>query len=103
MQAHSAVVPHEGKSLARLPLVPLSTVRSFGTEDRQVPKPIPPRAETYEFIIFRGSDIKDLHVSEIPAKTEDAPQDPAIVSAVSVVVTTVCSIKSCIFHHYYSV
>ena len=59
------------------------SVRSFGTEDRQVPKPIPPRTETYEFIIFRGSDIKDLHVSEIPPKTDDAPQDPAIVSAVS--------------------
>lgn len=66
------------------PLLPPGSVRSFGTEDRQVPKPIPPRAETYEFIIFRGSDIKDLHVSEIPAKTEEAPQDPAIVSAVSI-------------------
>ena len=57
----------------------MCVVRSYGTEDRQVQKPIPPRNETYEFIIFRGSDIKDLHVSEFP-KTED--DDPAIVSAV---------------------
>ena len=64
-------------------------VRSFGTEDRQVPKPIPPRTETYEFIIFRGSDIKDLHVSEM-AKMEDVPQDPAIVSAVRGVCVLVC-------------
>lgn len=60
-----------------------SVVRSFGTESRQVPKPIPPRTDTYEFIIFRGSDIKDLHVSEIQGKTDDpGPQDPAILSAV---------------------
>ena len=58
-----------------------TAVRSFGTEDRAVPKHIPPRNETYEFIIFRGSDIKDLHVSEIP-KQGEAPQDPAILSAV---------------------
>ncbi|CAI8028332.1 Protein LSM14 homolog B, partial [Geodia barretti] len=72
--------PH--RSFSFLPL----TVRSYGTEGRQVPKPIPPRTETYEFIIFRGSDIKDLHVSEIQAKTEQqdpAPQDPAILSATS--------------------
>ena len=61
--------------------VALANVHSFGTEDRQVPKPIPPRTETYEFIIFRGSDIKDLHVSERAPKTEDAPQHPVIVSA----------------------
>ena len=54
-----------------------------------MPKAIPPRNETYEFIVFRGSDIKDLHVSEMPkASTEDdvAPQDPAILSAVSCMV-----------------
>ena len=57
------------------------TVRSYGTEDRPVPKPIPPRSEVYEYIIFRGSDIKDLNVSEVP-KEEEPPIDPAIVSAV---------------------
>ncbi len=62
--------------------VPVSLVRSFGTEDRPVTKHIPPRNETYEFIIFRGSDIKDLHVSDVP-KQDELPQDPAILSAVS--------------------
>lgn len=50
-----------------------------------MPKAIPPRNETYEFIIFRGSDIKDLHVSEVPSTDQEmsTPEDPAIVSAVS--------------------
>lgn len=50
-------------------------------------KPIPPRNETYEFIIFRGSDIKDLNVIDVPSQSSEpedpAPQDPAILSAVS--------------------
>lgn len=58
------------------------SVRSYGTEDRAAPKHIPPRNEVYEYIIFRGSDIKDLNVSEMP-KAEEPPADPAIVSAVS--------------------
>lgn len=94
MQARSAFYRPKAGLLLSSSLFRLPSVRSFGTEDRQVPKPIPPRAETYEFIIFRGSDIKDLHVSEIPAKTEDAPQDPAIVSAVSNVRTATCGITS---------
>ncbi len=60
-------------------------MRSYGTEDRQAAKQIPPRNEVYEFIIFRGSDIKDLNVSEMPeepAATSSPPQDPAILSAV---------------------
>ena len=61
-----------------------STVRSFGTEDRPAPKHIPPRNEIYEFIIFRGSDIKDLHVSGMFGKQEDTPPDPAILSMSSV-------------------
>eukprot|EP01097_Dermamoeba_algensis_P005471 TRINITY_DN3481_c0_g1_i1.p1 TRINITY_DN3481_c0_g1~~TRINITY_DN3481_c0_g1_i1.p1 ORF type:complete len:671 (+),score=170.31 TRINITY_DN3481_c0_g1_i1:244-2013(+) len=39
---------------------------------------MPPTAEVYEFIIFRGSDIKDLHVCDPPVRT---PQDPAIINA----------------------
>ncbi len=60
-------------------------VRSFGTEDRTSTKFIPPRSEVYEFIIFRGSDIKDLNVSEMPAEEQPSspPQDPAILSTVS--------------------
>lgn len=58
-------------------------VRSFGTEDRPSAKLIPPRSEVYEFIIFRGSDIKDLNVSEMPEEPSSPPQDPAILSTVS--------------------
>ena len=54
-------------------------VKSFGTENRPVPKHVPPRSEVYEYIIFRGSDIKDLHVSEV-SKQEEQPPDPAILS-----------------------
>ncbi len=57
-------------------------MRSYGTENRQAPKQIPPRNEVYEYIIFRGSDIKDLSVSEMGNREEDHPLDPAIVSAV---------------------
>jgi len=60
--------------------VALQNVRSFGTEGRRQTGPqIPASAEIYDYIIFRGADIKDLHVNETPKAA--VPDDPAIVSS----------------------
>ncbi|XP_057703104.1 protein LSM14 homolog B isoform X2 [Corythoichthys intestinalis] len=61
--------------------VALAKVKSYGTEDRRTDSPVPPKVEMYEYIIFRGSDIKDITVSE-PVKTHHGlPRDPAIVQS----------------------
>lgn len=54
-------------------------VKSYGTEDRHTDRPVPPKDEIYEYIIFRGSDIKDITVSEPPKPQHGLPCDPAIV------------------------
>ncbi|GFW88233.1 protein LSM14 homolog B-A [Trichonephila clavipes] len=59
--------------------VALAKVKSFGTEDRPTDRPVLPRDEVYEYIIFRASDIKDLHVCEPPKSHHGLPHDPAIV------------------------
>lgn len=55
------------------------TVKSFGTERRPTDRPVPPKDDIYEYIIFRGSDIKDITVCEPLKPHHGLPQDPAIV------------------------
>lgn len=50
-------------------------MRSFGTEDRATERPVAERDEIYDFIVFRGADIKDIKLCNVQ-KTYD---DPAIV------------------------
>merc|ERR1712223_421130 len=63
--------------------VALSKVRSFGAEDRPTDRPVAPREEIYEYIIFRGTDIKDIRVCQPPKPHPTLegglPNDPAIV------------------------
>ena len=58
-------------------------MRSFGTEDRPTDRPVAPRDEIYEYIIFRGTDIKDIRVCQPPKPHPTLegglPNDPAIV------------------------
>ncbi|KAG7493412.1 hypothetical protein JOB18_008562 [Solea senegalensis] len=61
--------------------VALAKVKSYGTEDRHSNRPVPPKDEIYEYIIFRGSDIKDITVSEPPKPHHGLPRDPAIVQS----------------------
>ncbi|CAK7264525.1 hypothetical protein SEPCBS119000_001041 [Sporothrix epigloea] len=65
--------------------VSLENVISYGTEGRKG-KPeeeIAPADQIYEYIVFRGSDVKDLRIEETPApQTAPAiPNDPAILGA----------------------
>ncbi|EHB11859.1 ADP-dependent glucokinase [Heterocephalus glaber] len=54
--------------------VGLAKVRSLGTEDR----PSRLREEVYEYVIFRGCDIKDLAVCELPSPRPTPPEHAAL-------------------------
>ncbi|KAI4461460.1 scd6 protein-related [Holotrichia oblita] len=55
--------------------IALASVRSFGTEDRDTSYPVAPQNQVYDYILFRGSDIKDIRVVN---NVQTLPNDPAI-------------------------
>lgn len=69
--------------------VALENVSSFGTEGRKdnPEEEIPPSDSVYEYIVFRGSDVKDLKIEDAPAAKENKPpqipNDPAILGVSS--------------------
>ena len=64
--------------------VALEQVKSFGTEGRRSnpDKEVPGADSVYEYIVFRGSDVKDLRIEEAPKENKppppQVPNDPAI-------------------------
>ena len=64
--------------------VSLENVVSHGTEGRRGggAEEISPSDQIYEYIVFRGSDVKDLRIEQTPKKETlpaGVPDDPAIV------------------------
>ncbi|XP_049610928.1 protein LSM14 homolog B [Syngnathus scovelli] len=60
--------------------VVLAKVKCFGTEGRPTDRPTPPKDDIFDFLTFRGNDIKDITLCEAP-KLSGLPHDPAIVQS----------------------
>lgn len=53
------------------------SVRSYGTENREAQHPVPAQSQVYDYILFRGTDIKDIRI--VNNDTHPQPlNDPAI-------------------------
>uniref|UniRef100_A0A3B5BFI7 Sm domain-containing protein n=1 Tax=Stegastes partitus TaxID=144197 RepID=A0A3B5BFI7_9TELE len=61
--------------------VVLAKVKCFGTEGRPTDRPTPARDDVYDYITFRGSDIKDICLCEPQRSHHGLPPDPAIVQS----------------------
>ncbi len=62
--------------------VALEKVVSYGTEGRRPDDEVAPTDIVYDYIVFRGSDVKDLRIEEISKENQppkpQVPDDPAI-------------------------
>ena len=60
----------------------MENVVSFGTEGRRPDEEVPASDNVYDYIVFRGSDVKDLRIEEpkenVAPKPPQVPDDPAI-------------------------
>ncbi|MED6283441.1 hypothetical protein CHARACLAT_008776 [Characodon lateralis] len=63
--------------------VVLAKVKCFGTEGRPTDRPTSPKDDVYEYITFRGSDIKDITLCESARSYDGLPPDPAIIQSSS--------------------
>jgi protein LSM14 len=84
MKSTLKIPPLPWKMVALLSPIVLTAVRSYGTEGRRGGDEIPPSETVYPYVVFRGSDVKDLKVEESAKKPEPpppvVPDDPAIVA-----------------------
>ena len=81
--------------------IALEEVFSLGTEGRKVENFIPPSNQRFEYIRFKGSDVKEINAirDEDPAQRpspQEVPQDPAIV-----VCQTPCYFMSIMMKYFY--
>lgn len=69
--------------------VALKSVRSFGTEGRMISSgnpqfEVPPGNDIYDYVVFRGSDVKDLAVLDVPVEqVKPEPFNPPAAAAPS--------------------
>ncbi|KKA18930.1 G2/M phase checkpoint control protein Sum2, partial [Rasamsonia emersonii CBS 393.64] len=70
--------------------IALENVVSYGTEGRRgnPAEEIAPSASVYEYIVFRGSDVKDISIAEekkedVKPEPPQVPNDPAILGSMS--------------------
>lgn len=76
--------------------VALEQVVSFGTEGRRPDDDVPPSNVVYEYIVFRGSDVKDLRIEEAPKESKSSkpqmPDDPAILGVSKAAGANMCHV-----------
>ena len=78
--------------------IALEDVYSFGTEGREVPNFIPASQQKFDYIVFRGSDVKDIKIVEEQKENkqpepQNVPNDPAILVSISFVVRLICGLS----------